>query len=34
MSPDYVQSDGLHLNEQGHRLLADRHREVGYEYLR
>jgi lysophospholipase L1-like esterase len=34
MSPDYVQSDGLHLNEQGHRLLADRHRQVGYEYLR
>ena len=34
MSPDYVQSDSLHLNEQGHRLLADRHRQVGYEYLR
>jgi lysophospholipase L1-like esterase len=34
MSPDYVQSDGLHLNAQGHRLLADRHRRVGYEYLR
>jgi lysophospholipase L1-like esterase len=34
MSPDYVQSDGLHLNEQGHRLLAERHRQVGYEFLR
>jgi lysophospholipase L1-like esterase len=34
MSPDYVQSDGLHLNEQGHRLLAERHRQVAYEFLR
>ena len=34
LSPRYVQSDGLHLNERGHRLLADRHRQVGYEYRR
>jgi hypothetical protein len=34
MSPDCVQSDGLHLNERGHRLLAERHRQVGYEFLR
>lgn len=34
MSPDYVQSDGIHLNDKGHALLADRHRQVGYEYLR
>ena len=34
LSPDYVQSDGLHSNEQGHRLLADLHRQVGSEYLR
>jgi lysophospholipase L1-like esterase len=34
MPPEYMQSDGLHLNAQGHRLLADRHRQVGYEYLR
>lgn len=34
ISPDYVQSDGLHLNERGHRLLAERHRQVGYQYLR
>jgi lysophospholipase L1-like esterase len=34
MIPDYHQPDGLHLNEQGHKLLADLHRQAGYEYLR
>jgi lysophospholipase L1-like esterase len=26
------QSDGIHFNEEGHRLVARLHREVGYEY--
>lgn len=30
--PEYMQSDGLHFNEQGHKLLADIHRKVGYQY--
>ena len=30
--PEYMQSDGLHFNEQGHKLLADVHRKVGYQY--
>jgi lysophospholipase L1-like esterase len=34
MPADYMQSDGLHFNEQGHGLSADIHREVGYEYSR
>jgi lysophospholipase L1-like esterase len=29
---EYMQSDGLHFNEQGHKLLADIHRKVGYQY--
>jgi lysophospholipase L1-like esterase len=29
---EYSQADGLHFNELGHKLLADIHREVGYEY--
>lgn len=28
--PDISQADGVHFNEEGHRLLADLHREVGY----
>ncbi|MEE9165977.1 MAG: SGNH/GDSL hydrolase family protein [Candidatus Neomarinimicrobiota bacterium] len=32
--PQYMQSDGLHFNEQGHKLIADLHRRVGYEYSR
>jgi hypothetical protein len=34
LSPEFMQSDNLHLNEQGHKLLADRHRQIGYEYIR
>lgn len=30
--PEYMQSDGLHFNERGHKLLADIHRKVGYQY--
>jgi lysophospholipase L1-like esterase len=30
--PEYMQSDGLHFNKQGHKLLADIHRNIGYEY--
>jgi len=29
---EYSQADGLHLSELGHKLLADLHREIGYEY--
>jgi lysophospholipase L1-like esterase len=32
ISQEYLQSDRVHLNEQGHRLMADIHRSVGYEY--
>jgi len=32
LPPEYAQADGLHFNEQGHKLLADLHREIGYEY--
>lgn len=28
---EYLQSDGLHFNEQGHKLLADIHRQIGSE---
>lgn len=34
MPPEYMQSDGLHFNEKGHKLIADLHRNVGYEYSR
>jgi lysophospholipase L1-like esterase len=34
IADEYMQSDGLHFNEEGHRLLADIHREAGYEYSR
>lgn len=34
MPPEYMQSDGLHFNEHGHRRIADIHRKVGYEYSR
>ena len=27
-----TQSDGIHVNEEGHRLIATLHREAGYEY--
>jgi lysophospholipase L1-like esterase len=30
--PEYMQSDGLHFNEEGHKLLAEIHRNIGYEY--
>jgi len=29
---EYLQSDGIHLNAKGHRLMAEIHRSVGYEY--
>ena len=32
LPPEYYQADGLHFSELGHSLLADLHREVGYEY--
>ena len=32
LSSEYSQADGLHFSELGHKLLADLHREVGYEY--
>jgi hypothetical protein len=34
MPPEYMQSDGLHFNEHGHRRIADIHLKVGYEYSR
>ncbi len=33
MPPEYLQSDRTHFNEQGHRLVADLYRSVGYEYF-
>lgn len=30
--PEYMQSDCLHFNEEGHKLIASIHREVGYDY--
>jgi hypothetical protein len=33
-SAEYMQPDGLHFNKAGHRLLAQLHREVGYEYAK
>lgn len=30
---EYMQSDGVHFNERGHRLIADAHRKVGYQCL-
>lgn len=32
--PEYMQTDGVHFNKQGHEFLADLHREMGYEYSR
>jgi lysophospholipase L1-like esterase len=32
MRSKYMQSDGLHFNDEGHKLIADLHRKVGYEY--
>jgi len=32
VASEYIQSDGLHFNGQGHKLLADVHRKVGYQY--
>lgn len=29
---EYMQADGLHLNEHGHRLVADLHRQLGYAF--
>lgn len=29
---EYLQPDGIHLNAKGHKLIADVHRSVGYEY--
>lgn len=29
---EYIQADGIHLNAKGHKLIADVHRSVGYEY--
>jgi lysophospholipase L1-like esterase len=29
---EYMQPDGLHINAEGHKLLADLHRDVGYKY--
>jgi hypothetical protein len=34
LPPEYWQSDRVHFSEQGHELIADLHREVGYEYSR
>ncbi|HCB49207.1 MAG TPA: hypothetical protein DEP47_06735 [Chloroflexi bacterium] len=34
MPPEFMQSDGLHFNEEGHNLIADVHCKVGYEYSR
>ena len=34
MPPEYMQSDGLHFNDRGHKLIADIHRKVGYKYSR
>lgn len=31
---EYMQPDGIHFNEQGHKLIADLHRKLGYEYSR
>lgn len=32
MPSKYMQSDGLHFNKQGHKLIAVIHREMGYQY--
>ena len=32
LSSEYLHADGLHFSELGHKLLADLHREFGYEY--
>lgn len=32
MPPKVMQSDRIHFNEEGHRLIANLHRNVGYEY--
>jgi lysophospholipase L1-like esterase len=34
MPSEYMQPDGIHFNEHGHKLLADLHRKLGYEYSR
>ena len=32
MPCEYMQSDGVHFNREGHKLLAEAHRRVGYQY--
>jgi lysophospholipase L1-like esterase len=32
MPTEYMQSDGVHFNDAGHILIADMHRQVGYEF--
>ena len=32
LPPEFSKLDGLHFSVEGHRLIADLHREVGYEY--
>ncbi|TFF94265.1 SGNH/GDSL hydrolase family protein [Candidatus Thorarchaeota archaeon] len=34
MAPEYMQADGIHFNEAGHKLIAQIHREIGYECSR
>jgi hypothetical protein len=34
LPPEYWQSDRVHFSQQGHELIADLHRELGYEYSR
>jgi len=33
LATEYVQSDGLHFNKLGHKLIADIHRKIGYEHV-
>lgn len=32
MPTEYMQSDGLHFNEEGHKIIAKAHRIIGYQY--
>jgi lysophospholipase L1-like esterase len=32
MPSEYMQDDNVHFNEQGHKMIADIHRKVGYRY--
>jgi hypothetical protein len=32
MDESITQEDGIHVNDEGHRLIARLHREAGYEY--